>query len=345
MITYLLYSAVPLAAFSGYYTYKFHPDVLLKLFFRWQLYRQNFKIKYLRSENRTFCYAHRVASPSPSSASKVKRPTLLLLHGFSASKDMWVWMAGFLPRDMEVISLDLPGHGETTTTDDDDLSIEGQADAVYDFVTRSGIDPSNLHICGQSMGGGIAGTYASKYNTSLSMVTLLCPAVKTPKLSKFMEAVLNGGDIHDWLVPESEEQVQKMFNACTYNPKPSSPTILKAVLNIRRPKNVFYMKLWATLYHALEHSEEHMAKFAKVSVPGQVIWGEHDDVIDVSGAEQIKANNPHVRVDIVERAGHSLAMERARKVASLITQFQDQTPLAGRDGGENGGADGDKKSD
>ena len=82
-----------------------------------------------------------------------------------------------------------------------------------------------------------------------------------------------------------------------------------------------------------------------MSVPGQLIWGEHDDVIDVSGAEQIKANNPHVRVDIVERAGHSLAMERARKVASLITQFQDQTLLAGRDGGENGGADGDKKSD
>ena len=48
----------------------------------------------------------------------------------------------------------------------------------------------------------------SKYNTSLSMVTLLCPAVKTPKLSKFMEAVLDGGDIHDWLVPESEEQVR-----------------------------------------------------------------------------------------------------------------------------------------
>ena len=59
-------------------------------------------------------------------------------------------------------------------------------------------------------------------------------------------------------------QVQKMFNACTYNPKPSSPTILKAVLNIRKPKNPFFMRLWATLYTALEHPEEHMEKFAKV---------------------------------------------------------------------------------
>merc|ERR1719378_1125783 len=104
MIAYLLYSAVPLAAFSGFYTYKFHPDVLLKLFFRWQLYRQNFKIKYLKTESRTFCYAHRLPVSDPStmvdnsqksglpSQRRRRRPTLLLLHGFSASKDMWVWM-------------------------------------------------------------------------------------------------------------------------------------------------------------------------------------------------------------------------------------------------------------
>ena len=76
----------------------------------------------------------------------------------------------------------------------------------------------------------------------------------------------------------------------------------------------------------------------QVTVPGQLIWGEHDDVIDVSGAEQIRANNPHVRLDIVERAGHSLAMERSRKVASLIVKFQDEV-LAGA------GSDGEKKTD
>jgi len=326
MITYFLYSAVPLAAvsLSGYYAYKFHPDVLLKLFFRYQLYRQNFKIKHLKTNGRTFCYAHRAVG-------KTTRPTLLLLHGFSASKDMWVWMCGFLPKDMEVISLDLPGHGETTTSDDDDLSVEGQADAVYDFVTHAGIDASNLHLCGQSMGGSIAGTYASKYPDSLSMLTLLCPATRTPQLSKFMEAVLNGGDIHDWLVPETEEQVQKMFNACTYNAKPSSPTILKAVLNLRRPRNPFFMRLWQTLYQALLHPEEHMEKYSKVSKPAQLIWGEHDDVIDLSGADLIKAENPHVRLDVVERAGHSLAMERSRKVASLLTQFQNDQLGIGAD--------------
>jgi len=301
---------------SGYFTYKFHPDILLKLFFRYQLFRQDLKIKYLKTGKRTFCYAQR-------SVGKTNRPTLLLLHGFTASKDMWIWMCGFLPKDMEVISLDLPGHGETTTSDDDDLSVEGQADAVHDFVSHAGIDTTKLHLCGQSMGGSIAGTYASKYHDSLSMLTLLCPATRTPKLSKFMESVLDGGDIHDWLLPETEEQVQKMFNACTYNAKPSSPTILKAVLNLRRPRNPFFMRLWKVLYHSLQHPEEHMEKFSKVSKPAQLIWGEHDDVIDLSGADVIKADNPDVRLEVVERAGHSLAMERSRKVASLIVKFQD----------------------
>ena len=51
-MTYLLYSAFPLVAvtLSGYLTYKFRPDILLKLFFRYQLYKQSFKIKYLKTE-------------------------------------------------------------------------------------------------------------------------------------------------------------------------------------------------------------------------------------------------------------------------------------------------------
>ena len=54
-----------------------------------------------------------------------------------------------------------------------------------------------------------------------------------------------------------------MFNACTYNAKPTSPTILKAVLNLRRARKPFFERLWHVLFEALQHPEEH-EKFNKV---------------------------------------------------------------------------------
>jgi len=309
-----IFGACGVVAASGFYTYRKHPDLLLKWFLRYQLYKQNFKVKYIKNGERTFCYAHRVGQSS--------KPLLLMIHGFSASKDMWVWMAKYLPSDVEVICLDLPGHGETSVNESDDLLVSGQADIVHDFVSLLGLNKESLHVCGQSMGGAIAGTYASKYPTSLKMATMLCPAMRTPNESKFLKAILGGDDIHDWLIPETPNQVQKMFSACTYNAKPSSPTILNAVCQLRKPRNEFFMKLWGNLFNDLQNQDDHLRKYGKVSVPLQVIWGEHDDIIDVSGCQVVAKNNPHTRVDVVPRCGHSLAMERSRKVANLVMEFQ-----------------------
>jgi len=186
-----------------------------------------------------------------------------------------------------------------------------------------GLDKKPLHVCGASMGGAIAGTYAGKYKDSLTLVSLLCPAMKTPVPSQFQESIYAGDSIHDWLVPETPAQVQKMFSACSHEPKPSAPGILTAVARLRRPRNPFFLRLWAILRKLLDTQDEHMAKFSDISVPGQLIWGEKDNIIHPSGAGVIKQLRPDVNLVLVENAGHSLAMERPRKVAQLIVQFQD----------------------
>jgi len=46
-----------------------------------------------------------------------EEPTLVVVHGFSSSKESFFGVFNHLPRKYHVIALDLPGHGETPLKD------------------------------------------------------------------------------------------------------------------------------------------------------------------------------------------------------------------------------------
>lgn len=50
-------------------------------------------------------------------------PTLLLIHGFSTSKDNFIPLYKYFPRRVRVIAMDLPGHGDSQLKEREDFSI------------------------------------------------------------------------------------------------------------------------------------------------------------------------------------------------------------------------------
>jgi len=58
------------------------------------------------------------------------KPSILLLHGYSNSKEIFLDVIAWLPRDLHVISVDLPGHGETAWDDNDEISIMNYVEKV-----------------------------------------------------------------------------------------------------------------------------------------------------------------------------------------------------------------------
>ena len=56
--------------------------------------------------------------------------SLLLVHGFTSSKENWCLMASFIPKRIHIVALDLPGHGGTTRKLKDDISVPGFAKRV-----------------------------------------------------------------------------------------------------------------------------------------------------------------------------------------------------------------------
>lgn len=67
-----------------------------------------------------------------------KAPTIVMLHGFSADRDVWIRFAGHFTNRYHVLIPDLAGHGDTPFIDDADYSASAQADRLAIFLDDLG---------------------------------------------------------------------------------------------------------------------------------------------------------------------------------------------------------------
>ncbi|XP_077865157.1 monoacylglycerol lipase abhd6-A-like [Saccoglossus kowalevskii] len=260
------------------------------------LYRAGLCVKYLYIGDYRYCYAEK-------GKGKSNKPTMLFLHGFSTSKDMYCSVVMALAKDLHIILLDMPGHGYTTQKVKDDHSFVAQANKIHRFVKAYGLDKSAFHLCGTSMGGAVAGIYAALYPHHLVKLTLVCPAgIITPKLSKYAEMIKNGEE--DRLRPDTAKGVRNMLDMIVYN-------------KLRVPNWVLMTEMKSD--SALNALQE---KLKDIKTQTQVIWGVNDQLIDVSGADVIKeALGDKCRVDLLDKCGHTISLDHPYQEAKVIMEF------------------------
>lgn len=95
---------------------------------------------------------------------------LVLLHGFLQNLDVWTSFTLSYMRDMRVVSIDLPGHGYSSTFSDTH-TMEFMADCVKKVLDSIGV--SQCVMAGHSMGGYVALAFAEKYSYMLRGLALL----------------------------------------------------------------------------------------------------------------------------------------------------------------------------
>lgn len=95
--------------------------------------------------------------------------TLVFLHGFCESKDVWTEFAKPLQQKFRTIALDLPGFGDNTQGITD-YSMESMADYVKEKLEELGI--KKCILVGHSMGGYVGMAFAEKYASLLSGLCL-----------------------------------------------------------------------------------------------------------------------------------------------------------------------------
>lgn len=100
--------------------------------------------------------------------SEKKNKHVVLLHGYLETLEVWDDFAGLLAQDFTVLTLDLPGHGESSLIEDN--TMERMADAVNGLLEYLSLD--SVYMVGHSMGGYVATSFVLKYPSKIAGLVL-----------------------------------------------------------------------------------------------------------------------------------------------------------------------------
>ena len=249
-----------------------------------------------------------------------KGDALILLHGFGANKDNWTRIGKYLTPHFRVIAPDLTGFGESSPAPDNDYTIRAQVERVKAFVMALGI--KSLHLGGSSMGGNIAGAYASKYPEEVKSLLLIAPGgVASSEPSEMNRRLMDGKP--NPLVAENIEDYERLLDF-VFVKRPFIPRPIKKLLI---QEAIEHKPLNSKIFKQLRSSRDVQPLeilLKGVSVPTLIIWGSHDRVLHVSGAKILEAVMPNAKAAVMDAVGHLPMIEKPKETAELYLSFLDQ---------------------
>lgn len=266
--------------------------------------RAGFKSKSIIAGDHKIAYLEREA----------KGDTIVLLHGFAASKDNWLFFVRRLPKEYRVLAFDMPAHGDSTALDDKQYNAQYLMQGV-----AKGIDALNLqrfHIAGNSLGGYVSTLYAAQHPDKVMSLGLFDGAgVYSPKPSEFQQ-LLEKGD--NPLVVSTREGFEHLTDFIFYK-KPFMPWPAKSA-SARKylRRSDLNRRIWEDIW---TNRNDVVNLFPKITMPVFIIWGDKDRVLDVSGVEVYKRYLPDANVVILKDCGHAPMIERTDETAKAYLDF------------------------
>jgi pyruvate dehydrogenase E2 component (dihydrolipoamide acetyltransferase) len=234
---------------------------------------------------------------------------VLLLHGFGADLNTWMFTQPALAEGRRVIALDLPGHGGSAKEVG-----SGNAERLTEVV-ESGLETlaiTRVHLVGHSMGGAIAASLALRRPELVATLTLIASAGVGPDI--------NAAFIDGFVRSVRRRETVEVLNLLVFDPALVSRTMVEDVLRYKRLDGVAEAlgTIAGAWFSGGRQSLDLAEQIATLQLPVQIIWGREDRIIPVSHAAALASRLP---VHILEQAGHLPHMEKAGEVNRLVKRL------------------------
>lgn len=251
-----------------------------------------------------------------------RNPTLLLIHGFTASTYSWHRVTlGLAERGFHVIAVDLLGYGFSGKPKWFDYTITSQARMIARFLNRIGV--GRAIIAGCSYGGAVAATVALDYPEFVEKL-ILVDAVSNDAVKNrtiFRLAGLPGiGEIASAFLTDSR-RFSKMRMGDTLAKDSYHLITDERAEAIARPLSAAdaHNSVLMTLRNWSASRIEEDANL--IDHQTLIIWGEEDTVIPIEHGKKLHESILNSRMVVFKRCGHVPQEEFPEGFVQVVTAF------------------------
>lgn len=240
--------------------------------------------------------------------------TIILLHGFTADRRIWIRFAGHLLGTYRVIIPDLPGHGETPFRSG--LGYSGPAQARRVIALMDMLGARKAHVYGNSMGGFITAHLALNHPGRIATAGLSDAAGVTGRAPSELDLAVAAGD-NPFLIdsPAGFDRLYPLtMNRPPFNPAPARAGLARDYIERRES----YAEIFSDFYLADLLGEQELSR---ISVPVLIIWGELDQLVDLSAARILHRMVPGAELTVYQDIGHMPMLEVPGRAASDYFEF------------------------
>ena len=240
-------------------------------------------------------------------------PLIVLVHGYTGSKENWLPVMRQLARDHRVIAVDLPGWGESIPVSGTDYGPTAQAERLSAFL-QSEREPAAL-LVGHSMGGMISGLMTAAHPEQVERIVFMSSAGVRFNENEFARRVLKGDNPFAVYEVESFRDFlhEFVFANAPYVPEP----MLGAIVEQRKTRRDFEQRVFTQIRIGPE-AFLLQQRLPLIQSPAGLLWCDGDRIIDPSAAPVFATGLKSSETRILKGCGHMPMMEQPGAVAEFL---------------------------
>jgi len=224
----------------------------------------------------------------------------VLIHGAGGSAASWYFQQE-LQNSMEVILVDLPGHGKSPGPALD--NVEDMRDAVLETLLSLGIEKA--FIGGHSMGGAIALSLALTHPERVKGLVLVGTGARLKVMPEFLEGILK----------DKEGTLKRITEAAFGRNTP--PAVKEA--GLKEMMKCDALTIYND-YHACDHFDV-MGSLKEINVPTLLVCAGSDLMTPPKYSEYIHSQIKGSKIELIEGVGHMIMIERPAELNKAVLEF------------------------